>query len=302
MLTSPQGPDQGQEKTTCFPGLRQGVGRVRPWPRPLPLFSTYRQNYNSSKRPMSTSVLRVPSVPPPGRSSLCGFCLAQDTEYKGASQGAASELLPAQHGCLASVCSIEEVRRPSSHGGPQPCPETVSTGPPGRGYTQPETGTTPTLSSLPAAPAPSRTHGSHIILSTKHSHGRWCPSPSQVLPPFHRKMGGWPGRCPSGRFPGALCAEATPTPVSCGGPHSAPQFRAYRPPHGTATVFLGPWEEKSKVLGQVSWGTQGGFPETVRALEFGVLWSRSIRSEVEENSRCVQDPITRAQNTPQVLS
>lgn len=30
---------------------------------------------------------------------------------------------------------------------------------------------------------------------------RWCPSPSQVLPPIHTKMGGWPGRCPSGRFP-----------------------------------------------------------------------------------------------------
>lgn len=28
ILTPPQGPDQGQEKTTCFPGLRQGLGRV----------------------------------------------------------------------------------------------------------------------------------------------------------------------------------------------------------------------------------------------------------------------------------
>lgn len=53
-------------------------------------------------------------------------------------------------------------------------------------------------------------HSSHMVLSTKHSHSRWCPSPSQVLPPFHRKMGGWPGRCPSRRFPGHCDPRSRP--------------------------------------------------------------------------------------------
>lgn len=78
-------------------------------------------------------------------------------------------------------------------------------------------------------------YASHIVFSTKHSYSRWCPSPSQVLPAFHREMGGCPGRCPSHRFPGPcdlrsrphLAAEAAmrkqlllsaPTPCLCSEP------------------------------------------------------------------------------------
>lgn len=70
---------------------------------------------------MSTSVLRVPSVRPPGRSYLSGFCLAQNTECKGASQGAAPEG-PAST-AWPSGCGAAQLRRPSSRGGRQPCPE-----------------------------------------------------------------------------------------------------------------------------------------------------------------------------------
>lgn len=79
----------------------------------------------------------------------------------------------------------------------------MSKEPPGRGYTQMETGT-------PAHPLSSPASWSFLGWDTRLTHSsqhkaltqsRWCPSPSQVLPPIHTKMGGWPGRCPSGRFP-----------------------------------------------------------------------------------------------------
>lgn len=88
----------------------QGVGGVEDTAQ-TPVEFLHVQIYSSSKRPVSTSVLRVLCVSP--WSYLLGFYLSQDIECKGASQATASELLTST--VWLPSCSSE---RPSTCGAP----------------------------------------------------------------------------------------------------------------------------------------------------------------------------------------